>query len=138
MALLACLRGILKRGHFQNLRAMPCPTCHASDTLIESISRKRAARAAHALCLNECEKGTDARFEYVDIYVTLFRRIYEHEYTRNMYVERERRDYAIRMSSERKHLCDYHLEFDDAFCRSTMKSVEREYARSKWPNDLPG
>ena len=118
---------------------MSCPTCTVTDTEIERISKKRATRTAHLLAVKECEKkSSDARMEYVDLYTTMFRRIYEHEYKRNMFVERQRRDYAIRMSrSQWNDLCDYHAEFDDDFCERVMRDVEKEYAKSKWPNKLP-
>ena len=118
---------------------MPCPTCTMSDSEIIRISQKRATHTAHVLATKECEKNAkDSRIEHVDLYTTMFRRIYEHEYRRNMYVERERRNHLIRMSSSVwNDLCEYHGEFDDDFCDRVMKQVEQEYAKSKWPNKLP-
>lgn len=117
---------------------MPCPNCTVTDVEIERISKKRASRTAHVLAMKECEKNPDPRFNYVDVYTTMFRRIYEHEYKRNMFVERERRTYNIRMSrTQWNDVCSYHAEFDDDFCEEVMKKVEQEYAKSKWPNKLP-
>ena len=109
------------------------------DREIIRISQKRATRTAHVLATKECEmRSMDCRMQHVDLYTAMFRRIYEHEYRRNMYVERVRRNHLIRMSSSVwNDLCEYHSEFDDDFCDRVMKQVEQEYARSKWPNELP-
>ncbi len=116
-----------------------CKVCKADvKDRYEPIAIKRSLKTAHILALKETAKP-DSRFDILDVYTTMFRKIYQHEYTRNMYVERQRAIHFSRIMAKKEGLpvCYHHDEFDDAFCNKVHKKVETEYASCKWPNPLP-
>lgn len=116
-----------------------CPVCKADKKEnYEHIAIKRSMKTAHILATKEASKP-DPRFNVLDVYTTMFRKIYEHEYTRNMHVERERAIHFSRIDGKNKNIpiCDHHDEFTDEFCNEVHRKVEGKYASCKWPKPLP-
>lgn len=117
-----------------------CSVCHASKTKnYEQIAINRSAKTAHVLALKEASKPDD-RFTFIELYTTLFRKIYDHEYIRNMHIEKER---GIRQVSEDcvrygVYMCyDHHEYYSDYTYVDPLKEAEKAYASCKWPNPLP-
>ncbi len=111
-----------------------CVICKSDARIPDGRAWDRAMRAAHMLAAKESRRP-DTRFTRIEVYMMMFRKIFDHEFVRNKIVERERFHYKLRAPGAT--LCDYCGEFDDAFCKMVMKEVEREYSISKWPNRLP-
>ena len=102
---------------------------------VKEISRRRAAQTAHVLAMEQADIS-DTRFTWIELYKLYFDRIYEHEYKRNEYVERERAEMRLRKEVGVGALCGYHGEFDDKFVERVHRDLEAKYAKSKWPNKL--
>ncbi len=117
-----------------------CIVCDKlASGIVEAKAKARAAKTAHVLAVKEAEKALKKNrdFSFVDLYTIYFRKIYEHEYLRNQYVESERITYFESVNPKnRGSICDYHCEFEDEFKKKVYKVVELNYARSKWPNTL--
>ena len=117
-----------------------CPVCkELASGKVEAIAKARAANTAHVLAVKEAEKALkkNKEFSFVDLYTIYFRKIYDHEYARNHYVERERITYFESVNPKnRETICDYHCEFEDEFKKKVYKEVEKNYAKSKWPKPL--
>ena len=103
------------------------------------VAHKRSVKTAHILAIREACVGLDRRFDFLDMYTVMFRKIYEHEYTRNSKVEYERLTHFTYLDAKRnnKEICHYHDEFDEGFCTGVHKEVEAKYAKCKWPKKLP-
>jgi hypothetical protein len=119
---------------------MACPVCkELGSGKVEGVAKARAAKTAHVLAIKEAEKALKISkdFSFVDLYTLYFRKIYEHEYERNHYVERERISCFLSIDLKNKpNLCGYHNEFEDGYKIYIHKKVEAKYAKSKWPKPL--
>lgn len=120
-----------------------CDTTSKETFAILELCQRRAARTAHfqSMIMMEPYLTKPTGFmrilglEFVDWYTVYFRKIYEHEESRNRTIEFERiryrstkhaRDHGLR-------LCKYHGEFDQEFCEAVYKTCETRYSRSKFP-----
>jgi hypothetical protein len=110
-----------------------CVICKNQETGdAEKVAMKRAAATAHELAMNEAEKG-DKRFSFLELYGVFFSKIYKHEYKRELTMESERQQHVLRFDPKNAHtLCDYHNEFDDAFCLEVYEETKKTYSNSKW------
>jgi hypothetical protein len=106
-----------------------------SRRMLEGRAWDRALKTAHRMAIKEAKRPMETRFSQIEVYTLMVKKIFDHEFKRNKYVERERYQYKLRTPGA--PLCSYHGEFDDAFCKRIMKKVEREYSESKWPRRLP-
>lgn len=114
---------------------MKCISCEQGDKGLDEIAFARAMKTAHTLALQEAqtEYARTKTFTLPELYKLYLDRIYAHEYKRNMFIERERRSWK-NYTESRETLCEYHGEFDYAFCEEVHKECEQKFAQSKWPN----
>jgi hypothetical protein len=109
-----------------------CKLCEESTAGIHEIATKKAAKTAHEIAVKEANQ--QEVYTFLDSYIMFFKRVYEHEYTRNCRIEYERKHYNIRKTANAQ--CDYHSAFDEERYKEIIKKAESEYADNKWPNPL--
>ena len=113
-----------------------CAVCSGGgDKPVLAAVEKKSAQTAHVLAMKEVEKKRGGEFSFVELYSIYFKRIYDHEYSRNLYYMRNKHEHELYKSAVKTgNLCDYHGEFDEAFNEQCMKDLDKKYARNKWPN----
>lgn len=102
--------------------------------VLEKVERK-SAQTAHELAVKEAQKRRGGEMTFVELYSVFFKRIYDHEYARNLYYMRNKYEHELyKKALEKGELCHYHGEFDPGFNEKCMKDLDVKYAKSKWPN----
>lgn len=87
---------------------------------------------AHTLAMKESEKE-DERFSFLELYGLYFRKIYQHEYSREWVMEREKNNLDLKLAPENaRKLCSYHGEFDDAYSLEVFEKTKQEYNEGGW------
>jgi len=109
-----------------------CILCEDSTKGIHEVASKKAAKTAHEIARKKANE--QEVYTFLDSYIMLFKRVYEHEYTRNCRIEYERKHYSLRGKANAQ--CNYHSAFDEERYKKMIKEAESEYADNKWPNPL--
>ena len=109
-----------------------CKLCEESTTGVHEVASKKATKTAHEIAVKKANE--QEVYTFLESYIMFFKRIYEHEYTRNCRIEYERNHYNLRGKANAQ--CNYHSAFDDERYKKAIKDAESEYADNKWPNPL--
>jgi hypothetical protein len=115
-----------------------CLVCSGGgDKPVLKAVERRSAKTAHELAMKEAIKKASKDFSFVELYTIYFKRIYDHEYSRNLYYMRNKHEYQLYKEALKTWaLCDYHGEFDLGFNETCMKDLDKKYSRNKWPNPV--
>jgi hypothetical protein len=112
---------------------LPCAVCaNGGDKPVQEAVEKKSAQTAHMLAMKQVETKRSSEFSFVELYSIYFKRIYEHEYNRNLYYMRNKHEHEIYKSAVKTgHLCEHHGEFSEAFNEQVMKDLDKEYAHNE-------
>lgn len=115
-----------------------CLVCkNGGDKPVLKAVERRSAKTAHELAMKEAEKKASKDFSFVELYTIYFKRIYDHEYSRNLYYMRNKHEHEIyKKALKTQELCYYHGEFDPGFNEKCMKGLDAKYSKCKWPNPV--
>jgi hypothetical protein len=118
------------------MEELPCAVCaNGGDKPVLQAVEKKSAQTAHVLAMKEVQKKREGEFTFVELYSIYFNRIYEHEYSRNLYYMRNKHEHELYKSAVKTgNLCYYHGEFSEAFNEQVMKDLDKEYTHNEWPN----
>lgn len=115
-----------------------CPICKDwCGPKSAAISKRRAANTAHVLASKKADEGIPG-LEWEDVYAVYFPKIYQHEYKRNILLEREiELEESVKRNKNHPDVCEYHYEnicwMEDGYHKKTMKELRKVYAETKWP-----
>jgi hypothetical protein len=121
-----------------------CDICDEKEPdSVKKLAHIRSNEFAHKYASLEADKMDKTHASWVEWYVIFYRKIYDHEFQRNILYEREKfHDVMYRKYRNSSRICCYHSEniewLDDGTHDRVQKEFREEYEQSCWPNKHQG